>query len=237
VAALVLGPESRGESLERSPAGTAWPLLTFAAGVSPDDGSLGLEAWYTYLGPREGGAQARLHDAPELWLGGQSLPASLHLGPGGRTWRADLAPSRPPRQETSDGRQAPDAPAWNRGTGRRWLWLEVGPDRKAALYEAPLVEVEVEGGGGAPGRVRVVDAAPPAVVLPLLAEPDRQAPPPALPDGTLVKGSGDDLFYVDGGKLRWVQGTEVLERRRIPWSLRVLDDHDLWRLPVGLPLT
>jgi hypothetical protein len=113
----------------------------------------------------------------------------------------------------------------------------VGPDRKAALHEPPLVEIELEGSGRGPERVRVAAAGPPAVVLPFLAEPELQAPLPEVPDGTLVKGSGDDLFYVDGGKLRWVQGPEVLERRRIPWSLRVLDDHDLWRLPVALPLT
>ena len=86
------------------------------------------------------------------------------------------------------------------------------------------------------GRARIVAGGVPAVVLPLLAE--RLPPAPTtLAEGTLVKGSADELFYVEGGKLRWVQGMEVLERRRIPWRLSVIDDYALWRLPVGLPLT
>jgi hypothetical protein len=93
----------------------------------------------------------------------------------------------------------------------------------------PLAEIDLERGAG-----RVLAGGAGGVVLPLLAEP---APPPAVPDGTLVKGSADDLFYVEGGKLRWVSGTDVLERHRIPWQLSVLDDNALWRMPVGLPLS
>jgi hypothetical protein len=218
-----------GESLERSLAGTVWPLLTFAAGVPPGGDGVRLEAWYTYLGPREGSAQARLRDGSELWLGGQTTPTSLHLGPGGRSWRGDLRPGEAPVQRTSDGRTAPPVPTWDRDGGRRWIWLEVGPDRRAALHEVPLVEIDLERGG-----TRILAGGAAGVVLPLLAEP---APLPAVSDGTLVKGSAEDLYYVDGGKLRWVSGPDVLERNRIPWRLSVLDDYSLWRLPVGLPLS
>ena len=222
-------PPGGGESLERSVAGTVWPLLTFSAALSGGGEGVRLRAWYTYLGPREGASQARLRDGSELWIGGQTTPTSLHLGPGGRSWRGDLRPGATPQQSTSDGRPTPEAPIWDRDSGRRWIWLEVGPDRRAALHEVPLVEVDLEGGAG-----RVLAGGAGGAVLPLLAEP---APPPAVPDGTLVRGSADDLFYVDGGRLRWVSGTDVLERNRIPWRLSVLDDDALWRMPVGLPLS
>jgi hypothetical protein len=242
VAATVLTGSAVGsEALERSAVGTAWPLLSVAirtgseGSAGPDAGvedeGIEVEAWYTYLGPREGSVQARLRDATELWIGGQSTPTALHLGPGGRTWRLTLTPGARPRQETSDGRSAPDSPIWERGSGRRWVWLEVGPERGASLHDPPFAAFDLEG-----GRARMVAAGVPAVVLPLLAE--RPPPAPAsVAEGTLVKGSADELFYVEGGKLRWVQGMEVLERRRIPWRLSVIDDYALWRLPVGLPLT
>jgi hypothetical protein len=73
-------------------------------------------------------------------------------------------------------------------------------------------------------------------VLPLLSAPANSEPVTSPGDGTLVKGSGDDLFYVDYGTLRWVPSPDVLERRYIPWRLTTLDDAMLWRLPAGLPL-
>ena len=91
-------------------------------------------------------------------------------------------------------------PARRTGAGPRtcWLWLEVGPERQAALHEVPLVALDLAG-----ARARIRPLAPGAVILPLLAEP---APAPPVPEGTLVKGSADDLFYVEGGHLRWVPG-------------------------------
>jgi hypothetical protein len=202
------------------------------SGFAPAGGTLSLDAWYSYLGPRDPGVQARLKDGPTLWIGGESTSTTLFLGPGGRSWHADLTPGVPPRQETSDAGPGPALPPWNRPAGTRWLWLEIGPDRQAAVDDPPLLEVDLPAGSQAPGRVLARGS--PAVVLPLLAEP---APPPVVSDGTLVKGSGEDVFYVDGGKLRWVSGVDVLERRGIAWRLRSLDDGDLWRLPVDLPLT
>jgi hypothetical protein len=230
VSVTVLAGAEGAESLERSPVGTAWPLLSVWTREADGEG-ITIEAWYTYMGPREGSAQARLRDATELWIGGQSTPTQLHLGPGGRTWQATLIPGMHPRQEASDGRPAPETPEWERGAGRRWVWLEVGPERGASLHDPPLAAFDLEG-----GRARIVTGGVPAVVLPLLAERPPPAPA-AITEGTLVKGSADELFYVEGGKLRWVQGMEVLERRRIPWRLSVIDDYALWRLPVGLPIT
>jgi hypothetical protein len=117
---------------------------------------------------------------------------------------------------------------WQRESGQRWLWLEIGPDRRAAFDEPPLVALHLAG-----SETRILAVAEPAIVLPLLGEP---APPVAVVDGTLVKGSGDDLFYVEQGRLRWVASADVLARRAIPWRLNVLDDAALWRLPGGLPL-
>ncbi|HEX2187235.1 MAG TPA: hypothetical protein VHN78_17235, partial [Chloroflexota bacterium] len=196
--------------------------------------------WYSYLGPREADVQLRVHDAATLWRGGASFPTTLHLGPGGRRWRAELAAGRVPQQLASDGRRLAVPPdAWaeegQQVGGRRWLWLEIGPDRQATLHEPALVELELgPAGPEGPGQIGVVNRAPAAVVLPLVAEP---APATSVEHGTLVKGSGEDLFYVEQGTLRWVPSVEVLERRSIPWRLRVLEDNALWRLPVGMPLS
>lgn len=231
-AAVLVVPQGDGvtaEGLERSPSGALWPLLTVTSEVSPVDGTLSLDVWYTHFGLAAGSALARLHDAPSLWLGGDALLTNLHPGPGGRSWQVDLTPEERPRQRASDGREAPLASAWNRGPGRRWLWLEIGPHLDAALHEPPLLELQLAG-----EATRILPPGAPAVALPLLAGP---APLPAVADGTLVRGTGDDLFYVEGGKLRWVPSIEVLERRAIPWRLTVLEDNALWRLPVDLPLT
>lgn len=217
------------ESLERSPAGSRSPLLTVTTSLCPVDGTLSLEAWYTYLGPREGNAQARLRDSPTLWMDGNTLPTILHLGPGGRSWRIDLTAGAPVQQRASDGRDPPAPSRWQRDPGPRWIWLEIGPDRRAALHEPPLLLLHLAG-----AATHVIATAPSTIVLPLLAEP---VPLPEITHGTLVKGSGEDLFYVERGKLRWVPSVDLLERRGIPWRLSVLEDDALWRLPVDLPLT
>jgi hypothetical protein len=229
--AVNAAPAATEENLERSATGTVWPLLTAVVREHPDAGTLTVETWYSYLGPREGASRAQLREAEEPWrFGHLPIPTTIHLGPGNQTWRAELRLGQPPVQEASDGRQlAVDVPPWTPAQRPGWVWLEIGPHRDVSLHEPPLFAIDTTA-----SRARLVSVIPVPAVLPLLAEPVAE---PVLIDGTLVKGSGDDLFYVDDGHLRWVQSLEAIERHRIPWRLTVLDDLALGRLPVSLPLT
>lgn len=228
--AVAANPRALEESIERSDAGSVWPLLTVLARESPAQGTLALEGWYSYLGPREGPWWSVLRDSDRLWHRGLRIPTVLHPGPIGRRWRIDLRPGEAPQQWASDGRTLPSPPReWDPDPGERWLWLEFGREGEPPLHEPVLVRL-----------IATADAAGLAeplatsVVLPLLAE---TAPRPHLAEGTLVKGSGDHIFYVEHGRLRWVPSPDVLERHRILWRLTVLDDATLWRLPIGWPLS
>ena len=86
------------------------------------------------------------------------------------------------------------------------------------------------------GDVRVERMHSASLVLPQMGDP-RPQPLRRLEPGTLVKGSSENLFFVDGERLRWVPDLDTLSRRGIPWSLTVLPDADLWRRPIALPLT
>jgi hypothetical protein len=228
LAVLVDDSPRTAESLERSPTGTQWPLLST---VARDDGAGGveLEAWYSYAGPREGDYRAALRDSPRLWDSGDGVPVSLHPGPGYRTWTAGLRPGLAMTQHASDDRQPPrPVPRWTPESGERWVWLEFGPDRDASLHSVPAAELDVADHAA---HLRTLRGT--ATVLPLLAEP---ASPPPVEDGTLVKASGDAIYYVDHGRLRWVPKPEVLQRLGVVWRLTTLTDLELARLPVGLPL-
>jgi len=222
------------ESLERSDAGSLWPLITLAARVdAPGDGALSLEAWFSYSGSREHHWQTQLRGGQELWARTTAMETSLHPGPGQRIWRANLRPGESPEQWASDDR-TPGSPvaAWRPDGPLSYLWLELGPHPTLLYPEAPLLEVRT-GGGGAVAIERVHSA---ALLLPQIGDPG--APPLSrLEPGTLVKGSSANLFYVDGDRLRWVPDLDTLNRRGIPWRLTVLSDSDLWRRPVALPLT
>jgi hypothetical protein len=228
VAVIVDKRDTAAESLDRSTAGTDWPLLTATTRTEPS-GDLALDVWYSYAGPREGPYRTVLRDAPRLWETGPGLPVTLHPGPGERTWIVHLQPGAIVVQQASDGRQPPRPnQVWAPDTGERWVWFELGPDGDASLHSVPVAEIDVE---GRTVRIRSTPAA--AVVLPLLAEP---VPPPRVEDGTLVKGSGDAVYYVDHGRLRWVPSPDILQRMGIVWRLTSLSDLELERLPVGLPL-
>jgi hypothetical protein len=234
IAALLLSATDRPltEGLERSPASTVAPLLTTLARESRQTGGLHVEAWYSYTGSRDGPWRVELRSGSRLWAAGESLATAFRPGPGARYWRAELEPGAAPRQWSSDGESANLIGRWMPPAGRRWMWLNVGPYDASALHEPALAELEI-GEAGA----RVARHAVSSVVLPLLGGAADRVPPPDVPNGTLVKGSSEHVFYVEAGRLRWVPSPDVLTTRGIPWRLRILDDSDLWRLPVDLPLT
>ncbi|HXI19178.1 MAG TPA: hypothetical protein VNM48_22660, partial [Chloroflexota bacterium] len=221
------------ESLDRSDAGSVWPLVTIAAGAStPESGGLTIEAWFSYSGTREHHWQTQMRSGQELWARTPALETSLHPGPGQRIWRTTLRPGEPPEQWASDNRTTGSpVGAWRPDRPLSYLWLEFGP-RPTLLYpEAPLMEVRAIG-----GDVRVERMHSASLVLPQMGDP-RPQPLRRLEPGTLVKGSSENLFFVDGERLRWVPDLDTLSRRGIPWSLTVLPDADLWRRPIALPLT
>ncbi|HEV2123239.1 MAG TPA: hypothetical protein VGW38_10755, partial [Chloroflexota bacterium] len=216
------------EQLEKSAAGSSFPLLTVSS-HSEVEGQLTLDAWYSHPGAQEGRWRARLRNSETLWLGGTAIPTAFHPGAGNRHWRIILAPGEAPQQWASDDRSAPEAGAiWQPTSNHHWLWLEIGPYREPAPYEVPMPVLSWRM-SGAPSLAPFA-----AAVFPLLREP---APGLGVADGSLVKGSGEDLFYVDQGRLRWVSSPDVLARRNIPWNLTILEDRALWRLPAALPLT
>jgi|GEM_PF-5462520 len=103
-----------------------------------------------------------------------------------------------------------------------WIWLEIGAPARPALSALPL-----SGPGVSP------TALPKFAVGPLIGMP---AALPIVQDGSLVKGSSRHFHLVERGKLRWVTGLDVLQRRGLSPSVVTLRDEELWRLPVSQPL-
>jgi len=103
-----------------------------------------------------------------------------------------------------------------------WIWLEIGAPARPALSALPL---------SGPGVSQ--NALPKFAVAPLIGMP---AALPIVQDGALVKGSSRHFHLVERGKLRWVTGLDVLQRRGLSPSVITLPDEELWRLPVTLPL-
>ncbi|HET7770993.1 MAG TPA: hypothetical protein VFN74_19630, partial [Chloroflexota bacterium] len=116
---------------------------------------------------------------------------------------------------------------WTPPADATWLWLRAGAEGRAPLHE-PLLGVVDEQGGTSGGQAWPNSAS----VLPLAAS---VSPPPAVANGSLVKGSGDDIFLVERGHVRWVSSLRVLERLGAS-AVQQLEDRLLWRLPVGLPV-
>lgn len=103
-----------------------------------------------------------------------------------------------------------------------WVWLTVGAPALPTLHELPVAY-----------RGLTKGTLPPVLTGPLLG---REAPIPTVADGVIVKGLSPHLHLVEGGNLRWVTSLDVLSRRGISAPVVTLQDIDLWRLPVGLPL-
>lgn len=213
------------EDLVRSPSGTDWPLVS--VGAQNVGGAVQLELWYSAAETPPDGIEAALRESARLWLDGRPLPEAPSLPPlWAKHWVSRVKIGSSSAEQPAGGGASKGEPA----AEAEWLWLELGEPRGASVAALPLAQLARA--GSAPG---LLWAAPAAYVLPMLARPVAPAPP-QTDDGTLVKGSGDDLFYVDHGRLRWVPSAAVLERRQIPWRLVQLSDEVLWRLPQGLPL-
>lgn len=57
-------------------------------------------------------------------------------------------------------------------------------------------------------------------------------------DGTILKGSGRDIYVVEGGRRRWVACCIAFEAKGYDWNnLIFISDKDLDAIPMGVPIT
>jgi hypothetical protein len=60
----------------------------------------------------------------------------------------------------------------------------------------------------------------------------------SFPDGTLVKGSGPDIYLIENGVKRLIPDMETFNAMRLNWNnITNVDDQKLANIPMGVPLT
>lgn len=58
------------------------------------------------------------------------------------------------------------------------------------------------------------------------------------PDGTLLKGSGPEIYVIEAGRRRWIACCITFDAKGYDWNkINFISDQDLNAIPLGEPMT
>lgn len=168
---------------------------------------------------------------------------STPIGPGQMT-ATDADPSRPYQEwrwTISPGREInqyingnhirmPIQPVWPDIDGAFWVRVAL-TEGVTTWHEVPLVA-----GTLSQGRIQNVHVLSPVFDVPFLNL--HPVPQVAIhPSWHVVRGSGDRIYLVEDGTLRWIPDLEVFTRRGLKWEdVVTIGNEDMDSIPLGLPL-
>lgn len=168
---------------------------------------------------------------------------STPIGPGQLT-ATDADPSRPyqewrwtitPGHEidqyiNGNPIRMPRQPLWPANDGAFWV--------RVALTEGVSIwhEVPIVVGTVSQGRIQNVQVLSPVFDVPFLNP--QQVPQVTInPSWRVVRGSGDRVYLVEAGTLRWIPTLDVFTRQGLKWEdVVTIPDEDVESIPLGLPL-
>lgn len=66
--------------------------------------------------------------------------------------------------------------------------------------------------------------------------PQSQSSIQFFPDGTLIKGSGPEIYLIENGVRRLIPDMETFNAMGLNWNnVTTIDDQKLWNIPIGIP--